>query len=424
MVYEIPFTIADVADLFSIQRLEGGKEDAFGVVCPFCGDTRGKCNFCVIRDGEIKNVYHCYACGASGNMLTLYADLAGLYGDKRYKEAYWQIKEKLDTGEKKIRLYSQKRIARIKEKAGKEAAPELDVSYLHEVYTQMFSMLKLKERHRADLRRRGLTRQEIARMEWIGYRSTESEDSIRIARKLLAQGFQLKGVPGFFRNWDGDWEAAFYPQNEGYLCPVFTEERKICGFQIRVDKPVKKRKYTWFTSKGMDGGTSSKSPAGLSGKLTGNTIRVTEGILKAEIAYQRSGLAYIGNPGVSNYKGVYQMLSRLKEQGLENVLECYDMDKMMALECKADYDNDCKECEWRDSAFSGFECLKKRQKRNTIRKGCLKLWEMCDELKLNCSRMKWDADMDGIWKENYKGIDDWLTRKEKNDGYGMKTMIA
>ena len=46
-------TIADVADLLGIRRLPGGTEDMFGAECPFCGDARGKCNFCVMRDGPL-----------------------------------------------------------------------------------------------------------------------------------------------------------------------------------------------------------------------------------------------------------------------------------------------------------------------------------------------------------------------------------
>ena len=163
----------------------------------------------------------------------------------------------------------------------------------------------------------------------------------------------------------------------------------------------------------MEGGTSSKSPAGLSGKLTGNVVRVTEGILKAEIAYQKSGYPYIGNPGVSNYKGMRKMLEALKARGLETVLECYDMDKMMDLDCRRDYDRSCAQCELSHGAFTGAECPKKRQKRDAIRKGCLKLYEMCGELGLACHRVEWDADSDGIWLGNYKGVDDWLTRGQE-----------
>lgn len=176
-----------------------------------------------------------------------------------------------------------------------------------------------------------------------------------------------------------------------------------------MDKPQQKRKYIWFTSSGLDGGTSSKSPAGLSGKVINGTIRVTEGILKAQIAYQCSGLSYIGNPGVSNHKGLQQMLASLKEQGLHTVYECYDMDKMLVLDCKGDYDSTCKQCEWR-STGTKMECPRKRQKRDAIRQGCIKLYDICKELDLSCIRVTWDTNEDGLWNGAYKGIDDWLLK--------------
>lgn len=89
------FTIAEVADLLSIRRLSDSYQDEFPVECPFCGDLRGKCSFCICKNGELKNVYHCYHCGASGNMLTLYAELSGIYGRNRYKEAYREIRQAL-----------------------------------------------------------------------------------------------------------------------------------------------------------------------------------------------------------------------------------------------------------------------------------------------------------------------------------------
>ena len=53
----------------------------------------------------------------------------------------------------------------------------------------------------------------------------------------------------------------------------------------------------------------------------------------------------------------------------------------------------------------------KRRKRDTIRKGCLKLYDMCEKLGLNCQRISWDADTDGLWLGNYKGVDDWIYRQ-------------
>lgn len=413
MGYEIPFTIADVAALLSIRRLRGGNEDAFGVECPFCGDTRGKCNLCVQKDGEVKNVYHCYHCGAAGNMLTLYADLTGMCGYDRYRRAYHEIKERLSLGHASGGMRIEKHTYRKKPARPDDQPASVKPGYLDQVYQEMLSMLELRTEHREDLLRRGLSQEEAMRMEADGYRSTDAGKSQQIARALLGKGYSLKGVPGFYRNYQGDWEAAFYPSNRGYLCPVKSVDGKIKGFQIRLDHPYKKRKYLWFTSSGMDGGTSSKSPAGLSGSIRDNTVRVTEGILKAEIAAQKTGLAYIGIPGVSNYKGLYQVLEQLKGQGLELVYECYDMEKMMPLECGRDYDASCWSCPWNHFAVSRSECPKKRQKRDCIRKGCLKLYEICRELDLKCSRVVWDTNADGMWNGVYKGIDDWIMWEEQ-----------
>lgn len=55
---------------------------------------------------------------------------------------------------------------------------------------------------------------------------------------------------------------------------------------------------------------------------------MTEGILKAEIAYQMTGQADSRVPGVSNYKGLQGILELLKKKGLQTVLERCDMDKI------------------------------------------------------------------------------------------------
>ena len=136
--------------------------------------------------------------------------------------------------------------------------------------------------------------------------------------------------------------------------------------------------------------------------------------LNAEIKvfYQRTGETYIGNPGVANHKELRQMLVQMKERGLREVVEANDMDKLLRLTCRNDYGAICRTC-----SESGEECLKKKEKREQIRKGCLKLYEICEELSLTCRRAVWDVDAEGMWKEQYKGIDDWELR-ETEDFYG------
>ena len=414
-MYEHSFTIEDVAWLLSIRRLDDGTRQDFPVECPFCGDTRGKCSFCISKNGEQKNVYHCFHCDASGNMLSLYADLMGFYGADRYKEAYQDILRRL---ERKRTCFPKMKASTFLKPKEKLQSPE----YLDYVYRNMLALLELKEVHKKDLKRRSLTEWEIQELMDKGYRSTEPEKSVWIAKKLLENGLTLKGVPGFFQNRDGNWEAAFYEGNRGYLCPVYSIDGKILGFQIRVEKPVNNRKYVWFTGSGLEGGTSSKSPAGVSGfaKVGITSIRVTEGILKAEIASLRSGHPYIGIPGVGNYRSLQPVLSDLKQRGLKTVYECMDMDKMMSLTCQEDSGTKCESC-LDKKAFSGMqECPHKRLKRDTIRKGCLKVYQVCEELGLNCYRVTWDTDANGIWQNQYKGVDDWILGKSPQERLEMK----
>lgn len=48
-----------------------------------------------------------------------------------------------------------------------------------------------------------------------------------------------------------------------------------------------------------------------------------------------------------------------------------------------------------------------------IRKGCIKLYEICEELNVSCKRVTWDTDASGTWMEQYKGVDDWILQKEE-----------
>ena len=137
-MYEHSFTIEDVAWLLSIRRLDDGTRQDFPVECPFCGDTRGKCSFCISKNGEQKNVYHCFHCDASGNMLSLYADLMGFYGADRYKEAYQDILRRL---ERKRTCFPKMKASTFLKPKEKLQAPE----YLDYVYRNMLALLELKE---------------------------------------------------------------------------------------------------------------------------------------------------------------------------------------------------------------------------------------------------------------------------------------
>lgn len=126
-----PFTIFDVAKMLDMEFLENCKsgyqvkdtQNAANVVCPFCGDARGKASICICAEGKIMNVFHCFDCGTGHNMLTLYAELCHLTGKDRYKKAYREIyrrKQKEPGRKKKTRQAMQEESQGIKKRARKQ----------------------------------------------------------------------------------------------------------------------------------------------------------------------------------------------------------------------------------------------------------------------------------------------------------------
>ena len=415
------FNISDVANLLGIKRLTDG--NSFNVVCPFCGNTKGKMNFRILKDGELANTYHCFKCGAHGNMLTLYAELKGIYGVDRYKIAYSEIKAALheDTVSRKNVDSSVTGTA-----AQTEEEETASLEKRNQIYQRLIEILSLSEAHRRKLMDRGLTGSQI---EAFRFCSTPAHGTEGLARRLVREGYSLAGIPGFYMNKNRNWDIAFYRNNQGILCPVYSISGEIEGFQIRLDEPYDDKKYLWLSSTNKNRGAGSRSPVTFMGNPYDKTVRVTEGILKPIVAYSLSGYSFLGTPGVSQYKGLEKALAVLKGNGLETVMECFDMDKFMDICCYGDYKSSvCCNCRKKADYFGKEICEEKQRKRNQIRAGCCRLYECCDRLNLTCTRKTWDQREDGIWAGNDKGIDDFwwsgLKKKEEQIGYnGMDRTI-
>lgn len=342
-------------------------------------------------------------------MLTLYADLKGIYSQDRYKIAYWEILEAIRSGAKGERRqggYS----SRI---SGMEEEP-VSLGIQDKVYRRLLEYLELSDRHRKKLLERGLTEEQIEQYQFC---STPAYGTENLARKLILEGYSLAGVPGFFFNDRKNWDVAFYRANRGILCPAYSLDGEIAGFQIRLDEPLDDRKYLWLSSTNRNRGTGSRSPVTFMGDPYDRTVRVTEGILKATVAHSLSGYSFLGTPGVNQYKELKKALVTLKQNGLKEVQEYYDMDKYLNIQCFGDYKSSaCSCCTRYVPGGDGAVCEKKQDKRDMIREGCGRLYEICDELGLRCIRKTWDMNPDRIWNGNLKGIDDyWWDRKQRTD---------
>lgn len=397
------FDIGDVADLLGIKRLEHGYGGEFKVVCPFCADSRGKMYFCIRKNGETKNTYQCFNCGASGNMLTLYAELHGIYGKERYKEAYRRIREELSGQCRDYGIIHGKETKKCELQKIVEKAGRIETDH---TYKSLLSLLSLSDAHEKKLRERGLSR---AQIEKLGARSVPVDDRMRYARMLVHQGCTVRGIPGFYKNHRKDWAIAF-PKKSGIMFPIPDRDGLYAGIQIRMDQIKDGRKYLWLSSAGYPEGISCGSPAAFFGDMDITELNVTEGGLKAYCAHCLSGKSFIGIPGVTQTKCLETFFREKAGEGKVCVRECMDMDKFMDIRCDKD-EKCCDRCEIAADGQDGRICPKKLTKRTNIREGCNKLYKLCERYGITCKRVKWNIGGNGIWNGKSKGIDDYYYAK-------------
>jgi hypothetical protein len=169
----------------------------------------------------------------------------------------------------------------------------------------------------------------------------------------------------------------------------------------------------WLSSVGKKNGITSGSPVHFVGNPYDKIVFITEGPLKADLSNALSGRTFGAVPGANQYANLKEFLTTLKENGTETVYEAYDMDKMLNTLCRQDYNEKCPSCELYQNGCGKTTCQKKVTKRKNIQRGCQRLKEICKEVGLNHKMMTWDMAEDENWKENYKGIDDYLVSFEK-----------
>ena len=215
---------------------------------------------------------------------------------------------------------------------------------LHErsqIYLQMLSLLELEPRHYENLRRRGLS-DDMIRGNM--YRSIPTNGKFRQwVTDQLAEQYDLSGMPGFYTE-DFRWQMAGC-RHSGFLIPVCDKDSQIQGLQIRLDEPPSKtvtlpdgnraekkgNRFRWFSTGGMrsgrkifENGTGISSYIHVVGDPHSDTLHITEGPLKADIAsYLSDGELFIGLTGVQNVRYLADVVAQLKPK---HILECIDMD--------------------------------------------------------------------------------------------------
>lgn len=193
---------------------------------------------------------------------------------------------------------------------------------LDQVYRRLLALLKLEDRHREALRRRGLTDAEIDARQ---YRTLPRTGRAALARRLVERfGPDLCAkVPGLFvrtgpdgRRW---WTLAGTP---GILIPARDAQGRIIALAIRADDP-KAGKYQWLSSSRHKGpGPGAPAHVPLHEGHT-ETVRLVEGTLKSDVCAALGGMLAIGVAGVSAYRSALPILEAL---GTKRVVLAYDAD--------------------------------------------------------------------------------------------------
>ena len=208
------------------------------------------------------------------------------------------------------------------------ADPDLD-DKRHAIYQVLLEALPLHDDHRAALLRRGLEASEIAKR---GYKSVDrfaAHQAIGCLKQQYAE-HELLAVPGFVSKHERVELAA----RDGILIPVRDAGGRVVALKIRHDNAGAGPKYTYLSSSAFCGGPSPGSPVHfpLGTPAACEEVRVTEGELKADVAFALSTLTTLAVPGVSNWNRVIPPLRDLKPR---RVFVAFDQDGKAATQASA-----------------------------------------------------------------------------------------
>lgn len=193
---------------------------------------------------------------------------------------------------------------------------------LHEVYSGLLAALALSSAHHKNLKARGLSDGEIDRRY---YRSLPIKGRADIASKLREHlGDNVLSVPGFITKTKKGGDYLTFAGAAGLLVPVRDADGRIVALKVRRDTGSDGHRYCYLSS-AQYGGASPGSPIHIPLGIPSpaEIVRLTEGELKADIAFALSGLPTISVPGAGNWQPALEVLKAL---GCKRVVLAFDMD--------------------------------------------------------------------------------------------------
>ena len=316
----INFDLLDTAELcgLDIKSRTLAKEEV-EARCPYCNDHRYRMYL-----NRITHMFFCQNCGTGGNAVTLYADC----NPKGIRLTNFESYKAL-SAEPSVRQYD----VPVIESRGEPPIREL--SERSEIYLEFLKLLRLEKDHLTNLLNRGLSTEIIKGNMYKSF-PTDKTERQWICDNLAAR-YDLTDVPGFYRS-GGRW--SIIGLKSGILIPICSKDNLIQGLQIRFDNPPVKRitaadgkvtekvggRFRWLSTggNGFTDGTGITSYIHVTGDVSSDTLYLTEGGMKADIAsYLSGGRLFIGLTGVQNVRYLKEIVTSLHPK---RIVECLDMD--------------------------------------------------------------------------------------------------
>jgi hypothetical protein len=244
----------------------------------------------------------------------------GIYIEKALEEE--QDAEKLAEYKRQREVARKLRL----ERETKDRAQLLSVTDRDQEIRKILGQLTLNSNHREDLKRRGLSDEQI---EAGMFRSVSPYQKLQTAVSSNLAGVSIDTNGRSLTNTES-----------GYICPVWSSNGLMIGWQLRLDNTEDNGKYKWPTSswrKRPNGPTSHLQngempitvcrPTVIDPSFT--SIGLAEGILKPWIAAQLSGQFFLGAAGgqfassLEDFQtGTRQTFSRTRHKTDNSVRRC------------------------------------------------------------------------------------------------------
>jgi hypothetical protein len=190
-----------------------------------------------------------------------------------------------------------------------------DAELRHRVYEAIGKAFGLSDGHREYLQGRGLSDYEIeARGYWTIPKLSNSMKVMKALQEIGIQTGDLNKVarvaPGVC---PGGSIGIVTTGHENIGIPTRDTSGRITGVRVRNTESGDNRYLGWFTSPKCSSGVHCHLSRPLPGGLSDSeTLRITEGELKADFASDRQGIATLSIPGVTSWRAALPVVEQLK----------------------------------------------------------------------------------------------------------------